>query len=160
MPSAMATSPCSKGRPETGDVLRCDAGPVCDLGVEADERRILSAHVPETHVLRADNAEMLARCKADFVFKPRHGFASRGLIDSAAVGHGRLRRLLRQGEAYVAQRRIAKRAIQVDGARLWADLRVWAYRGEILLLSGARRGGRTTSTSRRRAGGWPTYASL
>ncbi len=39
----------------------------------------------------------------DFVFKPRRGFASRRVIDSAAVGHARLRRLLRQGEAYVAQ---------------------------------------------------------
>ena len=54
-----------------------------DLGVEADERRILSAHVPETQVLRADNAEMLARRKADFVFKPRRGFASRGRAGSS-----------------------------------------------------------------------------
>jgi hypothetical protein len=131
-----------------------------DLGVEADERRILSAHVPETHVLRADNAEMLARRKADFVFKPRRGFASRGLIDSAAVGHARLRRLLRQGEAYVAQQRIAKGAIQVDGARLWADLRVWAYRGEILILSG-RASRRPDRLDLKPPGGWlPTYVSL
>jgi len=131
-----------------------------DLGVEADERRILSAHVPETHVLRADNAEMLARRKADFVFKPRHGFASRGLIDSATVGHARLRRLLRQGDGYVAQRRIAKAAMQAYGERLWSDLRVWAYRGEILLLSG-RASRRPDRVDLAPPGGWlPTYASL
>ena len=130
-----------------------------DLGVEADERRILSAHVPETHVLSADNADMLAERKADFVFKPRHGFASRGLIDSASVGHGRLRRLLRRGEGYVAQRRIAKAAVQVEGRRLWADLRVWAYRGEILILSG-RASRRPDRLDLKPPGGWlPTYVS-
>ncbi len=131
-----------------------------ELGVEADERRILSAHVPETHVLRADDADMLAERKADFVFKPRHGFASRGLIDSAAVGHARLRRLLKQGEGYVAQKRIAKSSIDVDGVRLWTDLRVWAYRGEIVLVSG-RGSRRPDRMDLRPPGGWlPTYASL
>ena len=131
-----------------------------DLGIEPDERRISSAHVPETHVLSADNAETLARRKADFVFKPRHGFASRGLIDSAAVGHARLRRLLVQGDGYVAQKRIAKAAMQVDGERLWTDLRVWGYRGEILLLSG-RASRRPDRLDFAPPGGWlPTYASL
>ena len=110
--------------------------------------------------LSADNAETLARRKADFVFKPRHGFASRGLIDSAAVGHARLRRLLVQGDGYVAQKRIAKAAMQVDGERLWTDLRVWAYRGEILLLSG-RASRRPDRLDLAPPGGWlPTYASL
>ena len=57
-----------------------------DLGIAADERRVLSAHVPETHVLRADNVDPLARSKLEFVFKPAQGFASRGLLDSAMVG--------------------------------------------------------------------------
>ncbi len=131
-----------------------------ELGIAADERLILNAHVPETHILSADNADMLAERKADFVFKPRHGFASRGLIDSAAVGHGRLRRLLRQSDGYVAQRRIAKGTIEVDGERLFADLRVWAYRGEILLLSG-RASRRPDRLDLKPPGGWlPTYASL
>src|SRR5208282_550667 len=65
------------------------------LGIEADERRTLSAHVPETHVLNEGDADILAERKADFVFKPRRGFASRGLMDSAALGRARLRRLLR-----------------------------------------------------------------
>ncbi|HZZ62864.1 MAG TPA: hypothetical protein VFE63_17155 [Roseiarcus sp.] len=54
----------------------------------------------------------------------------------ALVGPTRLRRLVRQGDLYVAQKRIAKSAIRSAGADLWTDLRVWAYRGEIVLLSG------------------------
>ena len=43
---------------------------------------MLSAHVPETHLIRTENVEALARRKREFVFKPLHGFAGRGLLDS------------------------------------------------------------------------------
>lgn len=131
-----------------------------DLGIQPWERQILSAHVPETHLLRAENVEMLAQRKRDFVFKPLHGFAGRGLLDSAAVGRARLRRLVKHGEGYIAQRWVPKPCMQVEGAPLWTDLRAWAYRGEILLLSGraSRRPDRLELTP---PGGWlPTYASL
>jgi hypothetical protein len=131
-----------------------------DLGIETSERQILSAHVPETHLVGAENVEMLAQRKRDFVFKPLHGFAGRGLLDSAAVGQGRLRRLVRHGEGYVAQKRVPKPCLEAEGVTLWTDLRVWAYRGEIFLLSGraSRRLDRLELTP---PGGWlPTYASL
>jgi hypothetical protein len=129
-----------------------------DLGVEAAERAILNAHTPPTHLLGADNVDALAQAKRDFVFKPLHGFAGRGLIDSDAVGRARLRRLVKHGEGYVAQKRIAKPCIEVEGARLWTDLRVWAYRGEIILLSG-RASTRPDRLDLAAPGGWlPTYA--
>ncbi len=129
------------------------------LGIEADERKTLATHVPETHVLDEDNADMLAERKTDFVFKPRRGFASRGLLDSAAVGRAQLRRLLRQGDLYVAQRRIPKAILQAGDASLWTDLRVWAYRGDIILLSG-RASRRPDRLDLAPPGGWlPTYAS-
>lgn len=131
-----------------------------ELGIEADQRRVLAAHIPETHVLRADNLERLAQNKHEFVFKPAHGFASRGLLDSKAVGRARLRHLLNRGESYVAQRRVAKPSLEVEGVRLWTDLRVWAYRGEIVLMSGraSRLPDRLDLTP---PGGWlPTYAAL
>ena len=130
-----------------------------ELGVRLAERQILSAHVPETHVVRAENLEMLAQMRKDFVFKPLHGFAGRGLLESAAVGRTRLRRLVRHCEGYVAQRWAPKPCIEVEGEPLWTDLRVWAYRGEILLLSGraSRRLDRLELTP---PGGWlPTYVS-
>jgi hypothetical protein len=131
-----------------------------NLGIKTGERQILSAHVPETHLVRAENVEMLAQRKRDFVFKPLHGFAGRGLLDSAAVGQTRLQRLMRRGESYVAQSWVPKPCLEIEGVTLWTDLRVWAYRGEIFLLSGraSRRLDRLELTP---PGGWlPTYASL
>jgi hypothetical protein len=130
------------------------------LGIQPDEREILSAHTPETHVVRAENLDMLVQRKRDFVFKPLHGFAGRGLLDNAAVGRERLRRLLKHGDGYVAQSWVSKPAMEVQGVRLWTDLRVWAYRGEIFNLSGraSRRLDRLELTP---PGGWlPTYPAL
>jgi len=131
-----------------------------DLGIQPEERQILSAHVPETHLVRDENVEMLAQRKHDFVFKPLHGFAGRGLLDSAAVGRARLRRLMKHGEGYVAQRWVPKPRMEVEGVPLWTDLRVWAYRGEIFLLSG-RASRRLDRLELSPPGGWlPTYAPL
>ena len=131
-----------------------------DLGIQPEERQILSTHVPETHLVRAENVDILAQNKHDFVFKPLHGFAGRGLLDSAAVGRARLRRLMKHGEDYVAQRWAPKSCMEVEGVSLWKDLRVWAYRGEIFLLSGraSRRPDRLDLTP---PGGWlPTYKDI
>ena len=128
-----------------------------ELGITEEERRILDAHVPETHVLRPENAEALAQAKQDFVFKPAHGYASRGLLNSADVGRQRLSHLARSGEGYVAQRRVAKSSVSLGGHRLWTDLRVWAHRGAIVALSGraSKRPDRIDLTS---PGGWtPTF---
>ena len=94
------------------------------------------------------------------MFKPLHGLQGGGYFDSAAVGRARLRRLAKRGAGYVAQRWVPKPCIDVEGIPLWTDLRVWAYRGQILLLSGraSRRLDRLELTP---LGGWlPTYASL
>jgi hypothetical protein len=131
-----------------------------DLRIEPGEREIFSAHVPETHLVRPENVELLSQRKQEFVFKPLHGFAGRGLLGGANVGRARLRRIVKHGEGYVAQRWVAKPRIEFEGAPLWLDLRVWAYRGEIFHLSGraSRRADRLALTS---GGGWlPTYASL
>jgi len=130
------------------------------LGIEPEERQVLSAHVPETHLLRGDDLEVLAQRKQEFVFKPLHGFAGRGLLDSRAVGRARLRRLVTHGEGYVAQQRVAKPCLEMDGVPLWTDLRVWAYRGEIFQLSG-RASTQPDRLELAPPGGWlPTYASL
>ena len=131
-----------------------------ELGIRPDERLLLSAHVPETLLLRPDNVDRLAREKQDWFFKPCHGFASHGLLTGAQVGRERLRRLLRKGEPYVAQRNAPKSSIDSrEGVPLWTDLRVWAYRGERLLLSG-RASRRPDVLDLSPPGGWlPTYAA-
>jgi hypothetical protein len=61
-----------------------------ELGVRPDERALLSVHVPETRVLRPENVDELARDKAQWFFKPCHGFASHGILTAAQVGRRRL----------------------------------------------------------------------
>jgi hypothetical protein len=106
------------------------------LGIEPAERAVLDRHVPETCLLREDNLNRLMEERESWVFKPAHGFASHGLLPAAQVGRSRLRRLLKRGIPYVAQRHVPKRSMEVDGQRLWTDLRVWSYRGRRYLLSG------------------------
>lgn len=132
-----------------------------ELGITRQERAVLGAHVPETHVLDNDNVDELAARKAEFVFKPMHGYAGRGVLSSDVVGRQRLRRLLRQGRPYVAQKKVSKSVMPAPGTTggcLWTDLRVWAYRGERWLLSG-RASTRPDRLDLTPPGGWlPTYA--
>ena len=127
------------------------------LGIEAAERALLERHVPQTWLVRADNVDRLVEHKDSLVFKPAHGFAGHGLLPASQVGRSRLRRLLKRGIPYVAQRCVPKPSMSTDGQRLWTDLRVWSYRGRRFLLSGraSRHPGFIDLTP---PGGWlPTY---
>lgn len=133
-----------------------------ELGVSAAERAFLSAHVPPSYLLRADNLESIARRKDEFFFKPLHGFAGRGVLPSGQVGYSRLRRLIRKGQGYVAQEKVPKPLLRAkglpDSTRLWTDLRVWAYGGERFLISG-RASRQPELLDLEPPGGWlPTYA--
>jgi len=129
------------------------------LRIQPQERTVLSAHVAETHLLRPENVEDLVRRKEELFFKPSHGFASHGLLTGAQVGRTRLRRLLKKGEPYVVQRRVPKSRLETASVCLWADLRVWAYRGERFLLSG-RASRHPDVLDLSPPGGWlPTYAA-
>jgi hypothetical protein len=111
-----------------------------EIGVAPEERAVLSAHVPETYLLKAENLDEIAARKEAFFFKPAEGFASHGVLASAQVGKGRLRQLMRKKLSYVAQKTVPKPVLDSAGnegeAPLWTDLRVWSYRGERYLISG------------------------
>jgi hypothetical protein len=133
-----------------------------ELGIRPHERAILSAHVPETHLLREENLEEIARRKDEFFFKPLYGFGGRGVLTSALVGRSRLRRSLKKGQTYVVQRKAPKSVLVLPkgDARLWTDLRVWAYRGERLLIS-SRASRDPDLLDLRSPGGWlPTYIGV
>jgi len=130
-----------------------------ELAITAEERRILSAHTPESRVLREDNLEALAREARGLVFKPLHGHAGRGVLDGAEVGRERLRRLLKRGDGYIAQKRVDKARVEVDGAPVWTDLRLWAYRGQPLAVS-SRASRRQERMDLAPPGGWaPTFVA-
>ena len=70
---------------------------------------------------------------------------------------GRLRRLVKQGVGYVAQKHIGKPRLETDNGPLWTDLRVWVYRGAPYLASG-RASTRPDRLDLAPPGGWlPTY---
>jgi hypothetical protein len=134
-----------------------------ELGILPEERTLLSAHVPETYLLREENLDEIAAKKATFFFKPVHGFASHGVLTSSQVGKGRLRQLLRKGSAYVAQKTVPKPTLlseaESGNVTLWTDLRVWAYRGERYLISG-RASKHRDLLDLAPPGGWlPTFAA-
>jgi hypothetical protein len=130
-----------------------------ELGIRSDERALLGAHIPETKLLRPEDVDDLAGEKEEWFWKPCHGFASHGVLTGAQVGRTRLRRLLKKGESYVAQRRAPKSRLESnEGVPLWTDLRVWAHRGERLLVSG-RASLRPDTVDLSPPGGWlATYA--
>jgi len=132
-----------------------------ELGLHESERAVLNARVPETHLLRNENMEEIVQRKDEFFFKPRRGYAGRGILKSSEVGRSRLRQLINKQQAYVAQRKVPKSSLAtqvIDTPRLWTDLRVWAYRGKRYLISGrASRDPDILDLSP--PGGWlPTYA--
>ena len=132
-----------------------------ELGIEPDERAVLGERIPKTRLLRESNLDELAGHKHELFFKPAHGYASHGTISGANVGRSRLHRLLRGGEPYVAQRFVSKRRLELPGAEaepLYADLRIWAYRGQRYLVSG--RASRSEERNDLSSGGWiPTFVS-
>lgn len=127
-------------------------------GIRPEERAVFDGHVPKSLALREDNLDQLARRKDTLVFKPAHGFAGRGLLTRSEVGRSRLRRLQRKGERYVAQQWAPRSELHTEAGTLWTDLRVWAYRGERLALSG-RASKNPTRLDLNPPGGWlATYA--
>ena len=131
-----------------------------ELGIEPGERAVLSQRIPETRLLTAENIEAIADNKDHYVFKPMRSHASRGFLPSARVGRSRLQRLVRRGEDYMAQRKVGRPRIPLGGdARVWADLRVWAYRGERVLLSGRTSIDENSLDLRPPAGWLPTFAA-
>lgn len=132
-----------------------------ELGITSDERELLSRHVPSTWELSEDNLDALAARKFELVFKPARSHAGLGVLDSRDVGRHRLRRLLSKGERYVAQQRVDKGQLRdASGNQLWADLRVWSWRGQRYLISGraSRQENRLDLES---PGGWlPTFEQV
>ena len=102
----------------------------------------MSTHVPETHVITEENVDELVERKDEFVFKPMHGFAGRGLLESDTVGRRRLRRLLRKGQAYVAQKKVPKLETTTPGTEKRQLGRICGF-GHTVASSSCSRGAHT-----------------
>ena len=117
------------------------------MGVPGEVVEILSAAVPRTVVVSADNAAELWADRRQLFFKPASGHGSRGTYKGAKLTKKTWSSILQSD--YVAQALVppGERLLVTDGAMrtLKVDIRCYAYRGEIQLLGARMYRGQTTN---------------
>lgn len=106
-------------------------------GLPAEMTRLLEQTVPRTELVAPDNAEELWRARKNLFFKPVAGHGSKGVYRGSKLTRSTFDKIL-DGE-YVAQTFVppSERLIAVDGQPLpmKVDVRLYTYRGEILLTA-------------------------
>ena len=113
----------------------------------ACEQAVLAGCVPPTQLLTADNADALWAERKRYFFKPLAGYGSKAAYRGDKLT-AKTWAQIRQSP-YVAQALIppSQRVVQVDGQRkpLKADLRAYAYAGEVQLFAARLYEGQTTN---------------
>lgn len=114
-------------------------------GVGAASRDILTATVPRTVLLSAENREELWNGRRQWFFKPAAGFGSKASYRGDKLTK-RVWAEIAQG-CYVAQQIVApsERHLATDASPLKVDLRCYAYQGEVLLHAARMYQGQTTN---------------
>ena len=124
-----------------------DADALRTMGVPDDVVRTLSAAVPRTVLVSADNAAELWAERRQLFFKPVWGYGSRGTYKGAKLTKSTWSSILQAD--YVAQELVApgERLLVTDGATqsFKVDIRCYVYRGEIQLLGARMYRGQTTN---------------
>jgi len=116
-------------------------------GVSKAMREVLSAGIPRTRVVTADNADALWERRRQLFFKPATGFGSRG----AFRGDKLTRRVWQEilASTYVAQdfAQPSQRIVLVDGepSELKVDIRNYVYNGTVQLVAARMFQGQTTN---------------
>lgn len=117
------------------------------IGASNEAIETLSAAVPRTVVVNADNADELWAGRRQLFFKPVWGFGSRGTYKGAKLTKKTWTSILQSN--YVAQQLIdaSERLLITDGASrsMKVDIRCYVYRGEIQLLGSRMYRGQTTN---------------
>lgn len=122
-----------------------DDGRLSAWGVDAPTRRLLAEVVPATEQVRADGAEDLWARRRQLFFKPARGYGSK----AAYRGDKLTRRVFDEilvGD-YVAQALVPPGTVPVAAvsAELKADIRCYAYRGQVQLVAARLYQGQTTN---------------
>ena len=107
------------------------------FGVAQRERDLLTAAVPTTRRVHAQDAEALWTARKQLFFKPATGFGSRATYAGRKITRKVFAEVL-QGE-YVAQQLVApsERVVNVDNEPITmkVDIRAYTYGGEVLLFA-------------------------
>lgn len=131
------------------------------LGVDAETRALLLAHVPTTVLVTDENAEVLWCDRRAFFFKPVAGYGSKAAYRGDKLTRRVWEQVIRPGQ-YVAQAYAAPGVRLVPegegGTRpLKFDLRAYAYRGEVLLFAARLYEGQTTNFRTQGGGFAPVF---
>ena len=142
-------------------VILGDAEQLEKLGASEKDIEMLSAAVPKTQAVTADNAENLWATRKQLFFKPASGYGSR----AAYRGDKLTKRVwdeILQGD-YVAQQIVlpSERGILVDKEQtaLKMDIRAYVYNGEIQLLAARLYQGQTTNFRTQGGGFAPVFVA-
>ncbi len=126
-----------------------------EISVGEADRRLLHAGVPRTEEVLPENAAAFWASRRQWFFKPAAGYGSKAAYRGDKLTKGVFEHIARGG--YVAQALVlpSQRRLRVDGAEqnLKIDLRNYAYRGRVQLVSARLYQGQTTNF-RTRGGGF------
>jgi hypothetical protein len=125
--------------------LLCDAEFLASTGVSGTAIKTLLDAVPNTRIVSQDNREALWADRRHFFFKPAAGYGSKASYRGAKITK-RVWEEIAKG-AYVAQAFVVpgERRVSGDLSALKADIRCYAYKGEVLQFAARLYQGQTTN---------------
>ena len=123
--------------------LLSDEGQLAEWGVAGETRAVLAAVVPATRIVRPEHAEALWQARKTLFFKPAGGFGSRAAYRGDKMTRGVFEQVL-QGD-YVAQALVPPSQVEGSQGPLKADVRCYAYNGQIQYIVARLWQGQTTN---------------
>lgn len=114
-----------------------DPATLGEWGLGARDAALLAGGIPRTVLVTADNADSLWQNRRALFFKPVAGHGSKGVYRGSKLTRGTFGQILASN--YIAQAYVApsERMVTVDGERqfLKVDVRLYTYRGNLLLAA-------------------------
>lgn len=127
--------------------LLSDPASLESWGLSADDINVLRRGIPRTERVTADNAETLWQERRQWFFKPVAGHGSKGVYRGSKLTKSTFARILERD--YIAQTQVppSERLVMVDDQRemLKVDVRLYTYRGDLLLAAARLYRGQTTN---------------
>ena len=118
-----------------------------EWGLSAENAELLRQGIPHTQMVNTNNAEELWNKRKQLFFKPVAGHGSKGVYKGSKLTKSTFARILESG--YIAQAYVppSERLVMVDDERemLKVDVRLYTYRGELLLAAARLYRGQTTN---------------
>ncbi len=117
------------------------------IGVEDGDRELLASSIPRTEEVTPENAEAFWASRRQWFFKPAAGFGSRAAYRGDKLTRRVFAEIARGGHVAQAVVSPSERRLLIDGVEqdFKLDLRNYAYRGAVQLVSARLYRGQTTN---------------